>query len=1112
MNKDVIYYLLLVMGFFLSCTDKEMRTTDSEQLKFKLISNEHSTINFINKLTESDSLNYFNYGYMYMGGGVSAGDINNDGLVDLFFTGNMIANKLYLNKGNLKFEDITMQAGIAGNRPWTTGCTMVDVNGDGWLDIYVNASGKDNYDKRNELFINNGNLTFTEKAEEYGIADTGNSVQAYFFDYDRDNDLDLYIANYPITSFTSPNEYYKGRLESPNLELSDKLYKNENGKFKNVTISSGILNFGLTLSVAIGDMNNDGWPDLYVSNDFESPDFMYINNKNGTFREVLKEATRHTSMYGMGTDIADFNNDGLLDIVQVDMTPEDNRRSKANMAPMDISKFNEMVDYGFHYQYMQNSLQMSLGIDENDVPVFGDVSRMTGIATTDWSWSPLFLDFDNDGYKDLFITNGTRRDINNKDFFKEIDDRLLANENAAIEVNSEFASIPSEKIVNYAFRNMGNQQFQNVSETSGLGFKGFSNGAAYADLDNDGDLELIVNNIDDVSQIYENKSNKNNQNNYLKMVFKGPKGNPTGLGVKVVLNGDQFTQVSEQYLTRGFQSSVAPGLHFGLGKNSIVKNATIIWPDGLKQEIKNIKANQSLLIDYAKGAIIEKTPLIDNKQLFKDITNQSAPEFVHLENAFDDFRKEVLLPHRMSRFGPGLAVADVDGDGMEDFFIGNASGSKGALYLQQENGKFEERLGPWIEDALQEDLDVLFFDADNDGDQDLYVVSGGSERKENDLFYQDRLYINKGNGQFFKSNTSLPPITTSGSKVKAADFDQDGDLDLFVGGRLIPGKYPMPATSSILRNEGLVNGIPKFTDVTMELAPSLKDVGMVTDVLWTDFNHDGKIDLMLTGEWMPLMFFVNSGNGFYDITKNCGLNDQHGWWFSLAEGDFDQDGDTDYVAGNLGLNYKYKASLEEPFQVYANDFDANGQLDIVLGYYQNGKEFPVRGRQCSSEQIPAIKKKFKDYNSFANSTLVDIYAKSKLENSTKYSATNFASSYIENRGDGSFEISPLPDLAQTSSINSIVVKDFDFDGNLDMVAVGNLYTSEVETPRNDAGIGIFIKGSGDGNFKAVPSYESGLMVKGDVKRVCLINHGTGKSLIAALNNEKLKIITLTNSE
>jgi len=1108
-----LLFVICITIFSMSCnkTKDKVDSIQTVQPKiFNTLTHSQTGIDFSNNLTETDSLNYLNYAYMYMGGGVASGDVNNDGLIDLFFTGNMVANRLYLNKGNLKFDDISEEAGVLGDKRWFTGVTMADVNNDGFLDIYCSVGGK--YEpKENLLYINNGvssssgQVTFTESAKKYGIDDIGNSIQATFFDYDLDGDLDLYVANYPPTRFNTPNHFYQFKMKNTEDIETDKLFRNDGDSFTNVTDQAGLRSFGLTNSATVGDLNNDGWPDIYISNDFNMPDYLYLNNKNGTFSEQIKDLSKQTALYGMGVDIADFNNDQLLDIIQMDMTPGDNRRSKANMASMNPSLFWGTVNAGFGYQYMQNMLQLNNGAIVNDsLPEFSNVSRLAGIATTDWSWGPLFADLDNDGWKDIFISNGTRREINNKDFFNALKKQKLTKDSLL----KKTLEIPSEKIDNFVFKNNGDLTFTKVNAVWGIEYKGFSNGCVYADLDNDGDLEIITNNVDDYASIFENKSSE--KNNYVTLKFKGTDKNKFGLGVRAMVKANELTQLQEMTLTRGFQSSVAPQLHFGLGKAQKVDTLKVTWPDGKVQLLTALDKNQLLEIDYTQA----KLPSHDKKTVTTKtiFSTENDPSIMvshkHIENLYDDFTKEILLPYQTSMLGPNIAVGDLNNDGLDDFVVGAATQNQTGIYFQTNKGFVKQHIKAIADDSGFEDLGSLIFDADNDGDNDIYMVSGGNEFDYDSEILQDRLYINDGKGSFTKSTTTLPKMLTSGSRVFPFDCDKDGDLDLFVGGRLVPKNYPQPANSYILENVS-TKGIPKFTDATKKLAPELEELGMVTSASWTDIDNDGWTDLVIVGEWMPITIFKNDKGVFKNSTKEFGLEDATGWWFSIKEGDFDKDGDIDFIVGNNGLNFKYKANANETFDVYFNDFDKNKQGDIVLSYFNEGEKFPVRGRECSSQQIPAIKKKYKDYESYSVATLEDIYTKNDLEKSLHYQVSSFASIYLENK-DGKFITHQLPNLAQLSSTNQILIKDFDKDSNLDVVIAGNLYMTEVETPRNDAGIGLFLKGDGNGGFKPIKAYKSGLFIPGDVKDMDIIKIQGEDYIIVAKNYDYLQFVKISN--
>ncbi len=1096
MSKQIQLFLCLIMVlcFLVACDDQEVQN----QTGFHKLSSSQTGISFANNLSENDSLNYFTYSYIYMGGGVSVGDINNDGLDDLFFTGNMVPNKLYLNKGNLQFEDISDVAGVSGDSRWYTGTTMTDINGDGFLDIYCSVGGRFG-PKENQLFVNNGDNSFTEQAEMYGIADPSNSVQATFLDYDLDGDLDLYVANYPPTSFNAPNQYYALKQRFPKPFETDRLYRNDGDSFAEVTEESGIRNFGLSLSATVGDINNDGWPDIYISNDFSTPDYLYINNQDGTFTDRVRQTTKNVSFYGMGVDIADFNNDQLLDILQVDMTAQINRRSKANMASMNPELFWSTVNSGFHYQYMQNSLQLNNGNMNGGLPDFSNISRIAGVSSTDWSWGPLFVDLDNDGLKDIFISNGTRREINNRDFFKKIDKTGVPKDSML----QKTLEMPSEKIDNFAFRNKGDLSFEKMNTSWGLEDPSFANGSVYADLDNDGDMDIITNNIDDVASVFENKMSANTH--YITIRMKGSETNPFGVGMKASLYSGDQVQYQELTMTRGFQSSVAPLLHFGIGDNTYIDSISLTWPDQRRQTIINPEIDTLLYVNYTDAIPLAGNDDESPSRLFATVPLTESPlQHLHEENYFNDFDNEVLLPHQTSMFGPNIAVGDLDGDQVDDLIVGGSAEKATTVYIQKE-GQFIKSSHPALEaDHLAEDLGIHIFDVDQDGDNDIYVVSGGNEYGPDSKFLQDRLYINVGGGNFEKSQNGLPTMLTSGSRVSSHDYDRDGDLDLFVGGRLIPGNYPSPANSYILENQSSSEEI-LFKNVTAEVAPSLSAIGMVTDGIWTDYNQDGWSDLIVVGEWMGIHVLQNNRGVFEDISAKVGLGDTRGWWFSIAQGDFDDDNDMDYIIGNLGLNYKYKANDTETFDIYFKDFDGNQKKDIVLSYYNEGEKYPLRGRECSSQQIPAIKAKYKDYESFSLATLEDVYTKSELEESLHYQVKSFSSIYIENTEEG-FKTHKLPNLAQLSCVNDIMVDDYNGDGNLDAIIAGNLYASEVETPRNDASNGLLLLGDGRGEFEPMRGYASGLHMPGDVKDLAKIIVSGKQHILAAKNSNFLQLV------
>ena len=1077
-------------------------TDESTKAIFAQVPSEKSHIDFNNKVTETPDLNYFSYQYIYNGGGVAVGDINNDGLPDLYFTANQLPNKLYLNKGNLEFEDITDKAGVAARDGWKTGVSMVDINNDGNLDIYVSRSGN-NPDpdlRRNLLYVNNGDNTFTEKARDYGIDDPGYSTQSYFADFDKDGDLDMYLVSHRIDFQNNDLLYDRSTLQPTEFD-SDKLYKNNGSAFTDISKEAGISNKAWGLSASIGDFNNDGWEDIYVANDFLEPDMLYINQGDGTFKEEIGEHISHISFYGMGSDFADINNDGFADLYVLDMVAPQHERSKRTMASMNPPKFWKMVDNGYNYQYMSNTLQLNNGNGN-----FSEINQIAGVGKTDWSWAPLFADFDNDGMKDLFVTNGITKDVTDNDFKISLQKKKAAGEKVTFE--EVMGMMPGTKVANYIYRNTGNFKFKSMDEPWKMDQKVNSNGAAYADLDNDGDLEIVINNLDDVASIYENLATKELDNNYLQVKFKGPETNPNGYGAKVYLiNDDGAIQYQELYPSRGYLSSVESILHFGVGKADEIKKLVIQWPDGKQQTKENVSTNQVLEANYS-DANETATPVnkVDPKY-FQEAENDLGIDFKHTDVAYDDFVKESLIPHKQSQNGPFISVGDVNGDGMEDFYIGGAAGQSGELYIQTGEGKFAKAESqPWEADKASEDMGSVFFDADGDGDMDLYVSSGSNEFPEGSPLLAHRLYINDGKGAFTKSSGAIPSITTSGMAVTAGDYDGDGDMDLFVGGRVTPAKYPYSPRSCLLKNDG-----GKFTDVTETDAPGLVTPGMITDAEFTDFDKDGDMDLAFVGEWMPICLFQNDGGKFKDVSKDKGLDDHSsGWWYSVAPADLDGDGDMDFICGNLGANNKFHPSGEKPLQVYSTDFDDNGTNDIVLAKFSNDKKcLPVRGRECSSGQMPFILDKFPTYQSFAEASLQNIYTEDKLNRALKLEAKDFESCVIINN-NGKYEMSILPIEAQFSPIAGAIVMDVNKDGNMDIVAAGNNFGAEVETIRYDAGRGTVLLGDGKGGFKPVNLLESGFFAPGDVKDIKLIHVGADKKpvILVANNNAQMQAFSL----
>lgn len=1092
--------------FTLLVTSLQAQSVRNDGQLFTFLEPERTNIHFSNDIPETRHLNILTYEYLHNGGGVAVGDLNNDGIPEIFFTGNFVENRLYKMSGDVTYEEIAAEAGLLGTQGWDTGVTMVDINNDGYLDIYIGRSGPLSPELRaNELYINNGDMTFTERAAEYGLDDQGYATQAVFFDYNGDGLLDMYLLNHniqPMEGF-DPAEVVVQR----HPYAGDKLYKNTGDGFVEVSKEAGIISnpVGYGLGVAVGDINNDGRPDIYVGNDFLERDYLYINNGDGTFTEKLKDAMPHTVQFSMGNDIADFNNDGWLDLLVTDMIAEDNYRQKTNMTGMDPTTFGYMVEDGFHYQYMINTLQMNNGNE-----TFSDVGQLAGVSNTDWSWAALMTDFDNDGFKDIFIANGYYKEVADKDynlFEDEILDRIRSDESLSILdfMGELLDSIPSTPIENYIFRNNGDLTFSKKNEEWGMNQSGFSTGAAYADLNGDGALDLVVNNVNGKPFVYLNNGT---EGNYLRIKLNGPETNRSGLGSRVTINTGHGQQMIEHYMSRGFQSSVEDILHFGLGDSEEVDELKIRWPDGKVQTLENISVNQILTLNYNDAIEVPNEPVESEATLFEDITEKAGLNHRHRENEYVDFERQPLLPHRLSKLGPGIATGDVNGDGLEDFYIGGAHGESGTLYLQDENETFHASDSqPWEADSQSEDLGAAFFDANGDGSLDLYVVSGGYEFEPDSEELRDRLYLNDGGGGFEKAGGALPEMLTSGSVVVPGDYNGDGQTDLFVGGRVVPGNYPeAPRSYILLNNQG------QFSDVTSDIAPGLSEAGMVTDAIWTDYNNDGVQDLIVVGEWMPILIMENREGEFRNVTAESGLSESSGWWFSIAEAGLNEDGRMDYIGGNLGLNYRYKTSEAEPFQIFSNDFNEDGGREVVLGYYNDGTLYPRAGKEALEREIPFLEERAPTFHEFGLASLSDLFGEQLLNESLHYQAKTFETSYLTNNGDEGINRIPLPNMAQISAVKGIIPDDFDGDGIRDFLIAGNFYATHSRTPRNDAGIGLYLKEESDGNLVPVPATESGFYAGGDVKGLAVIKLGRAGStgILIPKNDDFLQLIKVNS--
>jgi len=1076
----IIYFLTIGSAVFFGCSKQTEHKLFEEQLP------EETGIDFENKVIQDQDNHVLNYPYYFNGGGVAVGDINNDGLEDVYFSGNMVSNRLYLNKGNLpagqvgfQFEDITEKAGVGATRGWKTGATMADVNQDGWLDIYVCRSAmSDSVLRENLLFINNGDLTFTEKARDFGVADNSYSTHASFFDYDKDGDVDLFVLNHSLPKYAGFNNMMVNFKNQKGSKFQSKLYQNNKGKFTDVSAKAGIINNVLSfgLGIAVSDVNQDGWPDVYISNDFNEEDYLYINNRDGTFKNVVREATGHVSLFSMGSDIADVNNDALPDIFTLDMLPETNERIKLSSGDDNYDKYKILVNAGFHHQTMRNMLQLN-----NGDGTFSEVGQLMGISNTDWSWSALFADFDGDGWKDLFVSNGYEKDYTNMQFLKyTVDERLKARQTGTSpDVKQIIGQMPSIQVGNFLFRNNGDLKFTKKTKEWGILRSFKSNGAAYADLDNDGDLDLLINAMNEKAIVYRNNSNENTKAGFLKIDLRKSNPNRIIVGSKVMVYSGGKIQYQEFSPVRGFQSCMYVPLTFGIPGAGVIDSIRIIWPDSKTQLIQQV-AGKSTLTPRYEDAQETYSYHHEAKPFFKE---SHLLDWQHLAVDTNDFKRQLLLPKMYSYSGPRMAKGDVDQDGAEDIYVCGAKHQPGALFLQQKDGSFKEKkTKSFEEDSGHQGEDAIFFDAEGDGDLDLYVVSGGYLFQENDSHLQDHLYLNDGQANFKLSVSALPSETLAGSCVAVIDIDGDSDLDLFVGTRFTPGKYPLSSRNMLLVNDGKGN----FTDAIANLSPSLENLGMVCDAVAEDINKDGKKDLIIVGEWMPIKIFININNTLVDASEKWFSKSTRGWWNRLLADDLDKDGDMDFIAGNYGSNNQFGVSTAHPATLVYKDFNQDGQVDPFFCYYISDQSFPYASRDEAMGQVNFLRQRYPDYTSYSNATLETIFTGQELESTIHLQADLLETVWLENTG-GKFEIRELPIQAQFSPVYAISKIDIDQDGDQDVVLGGNESMVRVRIGKSDANKGVLLMNDGKGHFTYVPQNKSGLNFQGDVRQLLFIS-------------------------
>ncbi|MDX1640853.1 MAG: VCBS repeat-containing protein, partial [Balneolaceae bacterium] len=1083
--------------------------TGSEPLFTKLTSDQTS-ITFENTITENEGFTFSDFPFIFNGGGVAVGDINNDNLPDVYLTGNMVSSRLYLNKGKFRFEDITEAARVGTNR-WVTGASFIDINSDGNLDLYLSVMGHEDSDeseRANQLFINNGDQTFTEKAAEYGIDFSGFTTHAVFFDYNRDQHVDLFLLNNSPETFARSRDVLVRPEEQPKDPGGfDKLFRNNgDGSFTDVSDDAGIEEItGYGLGVVTADFNRDGWPDLYVSNDISSNDVLYINNGDGTFSNRRADYLMQTSYAGMGMDAADFNNDGWIDIMQTDMMPEQMSERKQLSGAFSYQRFQKLRQLGYHYYYSKNSLQLNRGVDPAGNLQFSEIARMAGVAYTDWSWTALFGDFDNSGFKDILITNGYPKAVNNFDYLLSLSREGLFGTEETVRARRKelYENLHGISIPNYLFRNTEGLQFEDVSEEWGFKDSGFSYGAATADLDNNGSLDIIINNINEPASIYQNNSSILKENHhFLQLKLEGKSPNRQGLGSEITVYAGGEKQYFYHTIYRGYQSTVDERIHIGLGSHSQVDSLSILWPDSSRQVLRNVEANQQITLRQENAIKGDYNKNSETPTLFKEVDIQQVLDYSATEDNASDFLLQTMLPYMLSRTGPPIAVGDFTGNGLDDIFIGGKSGEPGSLFIQNEDGTFTKHND---DQFLQNDQDyhdtaASFFDANGDGLPDLYVASGGYRVSAASNLLQDRLYINRGDGEFIRDQSALPRMLSNTSTVQPGDFTGDGQIDIYIGGGTMPGNYPSPSKSYLLVND---NG--HFSDHIDQLVSGLSEPGIVKDAAWVDYNNDNHSDLITAGEWQPIRVYKNDRGQLREVTDELGLSDTKGWWFSIAADDFNKDGRMDIVAGNIGLNHTFSVLHErKPVELYAGDFNRDQHTELIFTYEDDGADYPIFGLAKLGSQIRDFTDRYPNFRSFADVPVQNLFREDLLQNAMHISPDIFESAVFFQKENGSYSKTRLPDIAQISSIHAILSEDFDGDNHTDLLLTGNMFHTEPNIPRLDAGKGLFLKGDGKGQFYPKPISESGFITPKDSKQMVSVNTPGGEAVLVVNSDGTLQ--------